>query len=75
MCLVRRMEKSAPMFISSLQAQLGDDVQPAQMLTDQDPTTGDVARAWSLYVNFMGVQLSESAHLTNQWVWSVFASC
>ena len=49
----KRLEKSAPMFISSLQCQIADDVQPAQMLTDQDPTTGDVARAWSLYVNFI----------------------
>ena len=47
------LEISAPMFWQSLQAQLGSDVQPAQMLTEQDPTKGLVSRAWSLYVNFI----------------------
>jgi hypothetical protein len=49
----QNLEKSAPMFWSSLQAQLGNSVVPAQMLTEQDPPMGAVSRAWSMYTNFI----------------------
>jgi hypothetical protein len=57
------IEKTAPVFWQSLQCQLGSDVQPAQMLTEQDPTKGDVSRAWSLYTNFIAKSAGYRASL------------
>lgn len=47
------LEKTAPMYWESLQVQLGADVQPRDMLTQQSPPTGLLSRAWSLYTNFI----------------------
>jgi hypothetical protein len=47
------LEPTAPMHWSTLQVQLSSDVQPAQMLTEQDPPKGLVSRAWALYTAFI----------------------
>ena len=51
------LEISTPMFWSSLQAQLGSDVQPAQMLTEQDPT------ACIFYIKTTDTHTSRADHI------------
>ena len=49
----RNLELSAPHYWTSLQVQLGQDIQPREQLTQQNPTSGEVSRAWTLYTDFI----------------------
>ena len=47
------VEQTAPFCLTSLQVQLGGQIQPREMLSEMSPSTGKMSRAWGLYTEFI----------------------